>query len=77
MKNLVNTLVTFTFTLCTVLSGLAQTGKITGTIMDGEFNEPMGVANVLIKNTSKGTRSDLDGKYAIEMETGSYTVIFS
>ena len=65
MKNLVNTLVTFTFTLCTVLSGLAQTGKITGTIMDGEFNEPMAFANVLIKNTSKGTTSDFDGIFTL------------
>lgn len=55
----------------------AQTGKISGTIMDGEFNEPMAFANVLIKNTSKGTTSDFDGKYTIDMNPGTYTLVFS
>ena len=54
-----------------------QTGKIAGTIMDGEFNEPMAFANVLIKNTTKGTTSDFDGKYSIDVEAGNYTLIFS
>ena len=54
-----------------------QTGKIAGTIMDGEFNEPMAFANVLIKNTTKGTSSDFDGKYLIDIEPGSYTLVFS
>ena len=54
-----------------------QTGKIAGTIMDGEFNEPMAFANVLIKNTTKGTTSDFDGKYSIDVEAGNYTIVFS
>ena len=54
-----------------------QTGKIAGTIMDGEFNEPMAFANVLIKNTTKGTTSDFDGKYSIDVEAGNYTLVFS
>ncbi|MDA0316860.1 MAG: TonB-dependent receptor [Bacteroidetes bacterium] len=55
----------------------SQTGKITGTVIDGEFNEPMAFANVLIKNTTKGTTSDFDGKYTIDVEPGNYTVVFS
>ena len=54
-----------------------QTGKIAGTIMDGEFNEPMAFANVLIKNTTKGTTSDFDGKYSIDVEAGNYSLVFS
>jgi TonB-dependent receptor len=54
-----------------------QTGKIAGTIMDGEFNEPMAFANVLIKNTTKGTTSDFDGKYSIDVEAGNHTLVFS
>ena len=45
--------------------------------MDGEFNEPMAFANVLIKNTTKGTTSDFDGKYFIDVEAGNYTLVFS
>jgi TonB-dependent receptor len=54
-----------------------QTGKIAGTIMDGEFNEPMAFANVLIKNTTKGTTSDFDGKYSMDVEAGNHTLVFS
>ena len=48
--------------MITIFNVNAQTGKIAGTIMDGEFNEPMAFANVLIKNTTKGTTCDFDGK---------------
>ena len=37
----------------------------------------MAFANILIKNTSKGTTSDFDGKYNIDIEPGLYTVVFS
>lgn len=63
--------------MITIFNVNAQTGKIAGTIMDGEFNEPMAFANVLIKNTTKGTTSDFDGKYFIDVEAGNYNLVFS
>ena len=77
MKNLIKSLVLFSLTVLTPIQVFAQTGKISGTIMDGEFNEPMAFANVLIKNTTKGTTSDFDGKYTVDIEPGLYTVVFS
>lgn len=77
MKNLFKSLVLFSLTVLTPIQVFAQTGKISGTIMDGEFNEPMAFANVLIKNTTKGTTSDFDGKYTVDIEPGLYTVVFS
>ncbi|MGB0186146.1 MAG: TonB-dependent receptor domain-containing protein [Flavobacteriaceae bacterium] len=77
MKNFIKSLVLFSLTVLTPIQVFAQTGKISGTIMDGEFNEPMAFANVLIKNTTKGTTSDFDGKYAVDIEPGLYTVVFS
>ena len=77
MKNLIKSLVLFSLTVLTPIQIFAQTGKISGTIMDGEFNEPMAFANVLIKNTTKGTTSDFDGKYTVDIEPGLYTVVFS
>lgn len=56
---------------------LAQTGKITGTVMDGEFSEPMAFANILVKDTTTGTNSDFDGKYELELNEGTYTLVFS
>ena len=77
MKNLFKPLILFSLTILTALHVVAQTGKISGTIMDGEFNEPMAFANILIKNTTKGTTSDFDGKYNIDIEPGLYLVVFS
>ena len=55
----------------------AQEGTLAGTIMDGEFVEPMAFANVLVKGTTTGTTSDFDGKYSIDLEPGTYTIVFS
>ena len=56
---------------------LMHNGKVTGTVIDGEFNEPMAFANILVKGTTTGTTSDFDGKYDIELEEGTYTLVFS
>ncbi len=43
-----------------------ETGSIVGKLTDKEVNnEPLAFANVLIKNTTKGTTSDFDGLYEI------------
>lgn len=55
----------------------AQSAQITGTINDGEFNDVLPFANVVIKGTSNGTISDFEGKYALEVEPGTYTLVFS
>jgi hypothetical protein len=55
----------------------AQEGVISGTVNDGEFNDVLPFANVLIKGTTKGATSDFDGKYQIDIEPGTYTVVFS
>ena len=57
----------------------AQTGSIAGKLTDKEFNnEPLPFVNILIKGTSIGATSDIDGLYIIDnIEPGTYTVVFS
>ena len=57
----------------------AQTGSIKGTLTDKQMNnEPLPFANVLIKDSSKGTTSDFDGLYTIDdLAPGTYVVEFS
>lgn len=55
----------------------AQQGTLAGTLMDGEFVEPMAFANILVKGTTTGTTSDFDGKYELELDPGTYTIVFS
>lgn len=55
------------------------TGSIVGRLSDSEMNgEPLPFANVLIKGTSKGATTDMEGLYSItDLEPGVYTVIIS
>lgn len=54
-------------------------GTIAGKLMDKEMpGETLPFANVIIKGTSQGTTTDIDGLYAINnLNPGTYTVVFS
>jgi TonB-dependent receptor len=73
----IHKLTSFLLTAFLALQLTAQSGKIVGTITDGDYNEPMAFANVLVKNTTTGTTSDFDGKYQLEISEGNYSIIFS
>ena len=50
----------------TALSSFAFSQRtITGTITDGENNEPLVGASVVVTGTTKGTLTDVDGKYSL------------
>ncbi|ALJ05309.1 TonB-dependent receptor [Pseudalgibacter alginicilyticus] len=55
----------------------AQTGEVTGKILDGEFNDVLAFANVLVKDTQTGTTSDFDGVYSLTLKEGVYTLVYS
>ncbi|WP_282133888.1 TonB-dependent receptor [Seonamhaeicola maritimus] len=65
--------------LMSVFSFAQNTGSVSGKLTDKEYNnEPLAFANVLIKGTTHGTTSDMDGSYRLDnLEVGSYTLIFS
>ena len=63
MKNIIYSLLLILF--CGIGLANAQKGKVTGTVIDGEFVEPMAFANILVKGTTTGTTSDFDGLYEI------------
>jgi len=49
---------------------------ITGSITSAEDGQPIPGVNVLIKGTSKGTVTDMDGKYSIQVENEKTIIIF-
>ena len=55
-------------------AGLAQEGRITGTVTSVEGARPVGNANVVIVGTTIGARTTDDGKYSIVVNPGTYTV---
>ena len=56
----------------------AQSGSIAGKISDSDTYEPLPGANVVIKGTSKGTTTDIDGNFKLgELSPGSYALEIS
>lgn len=56
----------------------AQTGSLSGVIVDSESGETLIGANVIIEGTNTGTTSDLDGHFELKgIEPGTYAVRFS
>ena len=52
-------------------------GKIAGTVVDASGETLVGV-QVFIEGTTRGTVTDIDGKYTIiNLDPGTYTVVFS
>ena len=56
---------------------LAQTGELSGKVLDKEYNDVLPFANVVVNGTSAGTTTDFEGNYSIKIEPGVYTVTFS
>ncbi len=71
-----NRLTLFILLLLGLQFSYGQSG-ISGTLNDGEINDVLPFANIIIKGTTKGTTSDFDGKYSLEIEPGTYTVLLS
>src|SRR5690554_2246432 len=72
------TVLSFLFAISSLQARYTPEGSIEGQLIDEELTEPIPFANVIIKGTTIGTTTDLDGKYSIEgLEPGTYTIVFS
>ncbi|WP_299012378.1 TonB-dependent receptor [uncultured Polaribacter sp.] len=74
-KNQLNFKLFIILSLITTLVSWAQETTIRGTVLD-ETGEPAPMVNILLKNTTKGTATDFDGKFSIKAKNGD-TLIFS
>lgn len=68
----------FTLLLSVLFAGatFAQ-GTITGKVMDASYGESLIGASVLVKGTTTGTVTDIDGTYSFKLAAGSYTIVIS
>lgn len=57
---------------------MAQVTKVTGVVVDADTEEPIIGASVLVKGTTIGTITDIDGKYEINnIPAGSKSLMIS
>ena len=59
------------------LSLYAQQGSLTGTAIAASDKEPMIGLTVLVKGTTNGTVTDLDGNYTLTNVSGDATIVIS
>lgn len=67
-----NKLLPFLFFI--LFTSLSYAGKLSGTVYD-EKNKPLPYASILIKEISKGTACNQEGRYALELKPGKYTIV--
>jgi len=65
------------FTMALSFEVSAQQRVITGKVISEEDNQGLPGATVLVKGTTVGTTTDLDGNYSINVPAGSNVLIFS
>lgn len=66
----------FGFMFMSTLTVFSQS-KVTGTVIDGEFNQPLAGASVVVKGTTTGTATDFDGKFEITTSQKSGEIVIS
>lgn len=59
------------------ITGLAQNHNVSGTVTDAETGETLPGVNIMIKGTSQGTTTGLEGGYTISSVASTDTLIFS
>jgi hypothetical protein len=55
----------------------SQTGIIRGSVFDKANGESLPGVKVFVEGAGKGAYTDLDGKFEIKIEPGTYTLTFS
>ena len=55
----------------------AQTRTVTGTVMDPTIGEPVPGATVLVKGTTRGVATDIDGRFSIQVQPGDEILVIS
>jgi TonB-linked SusC/RagA family outer membrane protein len=64
-------------TLGAIVAANAQTRSISGTVMDARLGDPVPGATVIVKGTTRGAATDLDGKFTIPLQAGDQVLVIS
>ncbi len=67
----------FVLFLLSSLVAFSQTGTIRGTVIADANGETLIGVNILVKNTTTGTITDLDGQFTLQLAPGSYDLQIS
>ena len=67
----------FALSFLTIVSVLAQSKTITGRVTSADEPEGVPGASVVVKGTTQGTVTNLDGSYSLQVPSDASTLVFS
>src|SRR5690606_3485128 len=70
-------LTVMTLLLLSSSASFGQERTVTGVVTSSEDGSPAPGVNVLVKGTTIGTATDIDGRYSITVPDGNATLVFS
>ena len=76
MKRKLQRLILFSSLLVTSSTAFAQVGKITGTVISKSDGLPLPGTTVLLKGTTEGVQTDLDGNFVINVTDPNAVLVF-
>lgn len=59
------------------LTAWSQEVEVTGTVISAEDGLPIPGVNIVVEGTTRGTTTDIDGKYALQLQPGENSLVFS
>ncbi|SMO56247.1 SusC/RagA family TonB-linked outer membrane protein [Solitalea koreensis] len=71
------TLLSIALMLVVSIAAIAQKRTITGTVTAKEDKQPLPGVSILVKGTSVGTQTDLNGKYTLSVPEEAHTLIYT
>jgi len=71
-----NFCLSFIFSL-TLFSFYGQQGIVRGSVIDNSTGELLPMVKIQVEGMNKGAFSDLDGKFEVKLDPGTYNLIFS
>jgi TonB-linked SusC/RagA family outer membrane protein len=72
-----NLLLTMMIALFSVSVSMGQGRVVTGTVTEADTGEPIPGANVIVKGTSSGSVTDLDGNFTVNVSSDDAVLLFS
>ena len=71
------TLLSLLFLVFSIISVFSQRALLRGIVTDAATNEPLVGASVVVKGTTLGVITDIDGTYQLELTKGKYDIAIS
>jgi TonB-dependent starch-binding outer membrane protein SusC len=60
-----------------ISAAFAQGREVSGTVLDATLRDPLPGVTVLVKGTTRGTTTDLDGKFTLTVQPSDQILVFS